>query len=384
MPDLVDQKREPDQQHLKLKLNFQQPQPPSNKIKLHIPQKVATPPAPAPSPPAPAPPAAKAAQTPPIKPESPVLAPQPLPPRPAPPARQGSPLKNQLSPNPSKSPPSLRPAPPKAGPPPPLPAKDAGIPLGEWAKTPSTQVLPPRPMLPVVRPGPATPSIPQGPSKTGVVIPPSTNGVQPLQNIMLGTKRERSLTLIPLVTISTTSISSPVSTTSTTSTSQSGQHGLLLSITSPAPPAQSTQTLCLTVPRDIADLMLNAYLTKDLTLHGSYTFTVSANGRKLSPTVWPDASRRSGTTDSIAVLPRPGNPPPSPSTGPTGTGDTWKFTIPLGDKGSVTSIEASCTAFLKRDDRGLLVRGERSRTGQAAGEDGGELERIVILVLRGR
>ena len=66
------------------------------------------------------------------------------------------------------------------------------------------------------------------------------------------------------------------------------------------------------------------------------------------------------------------------------TGDTWRFTLTLGDPGSVTSIEAGCTAFLKRDERGLLVRGERSRTGQAAGEDGGELERVVILVLRGR
>lgn len=50
----------------------------------------------------------------------------------------------------------------------------------------------------------------------------------------------------------------------------------------------------------------------------------------------------------------------------------------------MTSVEANCTAFLKRDERGLLVRGERSRTGQAAGEDGGELERVVVLVLRGR
>jgi hypothetical protein len=65
-------------------------------------------------------------------------------------------------------------------------------------------------------------------------------------------------------------------------------------------------------------------------------------------------------------------------------GDHWKFTILLGEAGSITSVEAGCTAFLKRDERGLLVRGERSRTGIAAGEDGGEVERVVLLVLRGR
>lgn len=129
---------------------------------------------------------------------------------------------------------------------------------------------------------------------------------------------------------------------------------------------------------------MNAYLAKDLTLHGSYTFTVTLNGRKLSPTVWPDASRRSGTTDSIAVAPRGSMLPQTALPGADGIGDTWRFTLALGEPGSITSIEAGCTAFLKRDERGLLVRGERSRTGQAAGEDGGELERVVILVLRGR
>jgi hypothetical protein len=65
-------------------------------------------------------------------------------------------------------------------------------------------------------------------------------------------------------------------------------------------------------------------------------------------------------------------------------GDMWKFGVVLGEAGSITSVEAGCTAFLKRDERGLLVRGERSRTGIAAGEDGGELERVVVLILRGR
>ena len=127
-------------------------------------------------------------------------------------------------------------------------------------------------------------------------------------------------------------------------------------------------------------------MTKDLTLHGSYTFTVTSNGRKLSPTIWPDsASRRSGTTDSIAVARVPVSVPPTPPT-PSGNliGDTWRFSVVLGEPGSITSVEAGCTAFLKRDERGLLVRGERSRTGIAAGEDGGELERVVVLVLRGR
>ena len=127
-------------------------------------------------------------------------------------------------------------------------------------------------------------------------------------------------------------------------------------------------------------------MTKDLALHGSYTFTVTSNGRKVAPQIWPDASRRSGTvtTDSIAVVPRGTPIAPVASPGSGAVGDQWRFTIPLGDMGSITSIEANCTAFLKRDERGLLVRGERSRTGQAAGEDGGELERVVIIVLRGR
>ena len=133
-------------------------------------------------------------------------------------------------------------------------------------------------------------------------------------------------------------------------------------------------------------------MTKDLTLHGSYTFSVVANGRKVPPTEWPDASRRSGTvggaTDSISVLPQH---PAAPQTTSSGLGlnakewgDHWRFVISLGDAGSITIVEAGCTAFLKRDDRGLLVRGERSRTGMAAGEDGGEVERVVLLVLRGR
>jgi hypothetical protein len=142
--------------------------------------------------------------------------------------------------------------------------------------------------------------------------------------------------------------------------------------------------------RDVNEVILNAYLTKDLALHGSYTFTVTSNGRKMAPAIWPDASRRSGTvtTDSIAVAAR-GTPVTPVTTIPivstsSAVGDQWRFIIPLGDMGSITSIEANCTAFLKRDERGLLVRGERSRTGQAAGEDGGELERVVIIVLRGR
>ena len=229
---------------------------------------------------------------------------------------------------------------------------------------------------------PTTPNFPQGPVRTGVVVPQPNGTGPPGQNLMYGVKKERNLTLIPLVTITTAPVPEPV-TTSPTSTPQSTYPGILLSITSPPPPAQSTQTLCLTVPRDIDNLTLSAHLTKDLTLHGSYTFTVTANGRRLSPTVFPDASRRSGTIDSIAVLP-PRQSPTPPATLGSGTGDMWKFTIALGEKGSVTTIDASCTAFLKRDERGLLVRGERSRTGQAAGEDGGELERVVVLVLRGR
>jgi hypothetical protein len=229
---------------------------------------------------------------------------------------------------------------------------------------------------------PTTPQT-QGPSRTGVVVPPPQNGVAPVQNLMAGIKKERNLTLMPLVTISTTPFVAPG--TVTTPTTPTVTEGILLSITSPPPPAQSTQTLCLSVPRDIADITLSAFLTKDLTLHGSYTFTVTANGRKLSPVLWPDASRRSGTIDSIAVLPtRPNGSSPTPPSIGGGPGDQWKFVIPLGEKGSITSVDANCTAFLKRDERGLLVRGERSRTGQAAGEDGGEVERVVILVLRGR
>jgi hypothetical protein len=131
-------------------------------------------------------------------------------------------------------------------------------------------------------------------------------------------------------------------------------------------------------------------MTKDLTLHGSYTFSVIANGRKVPPSIWPDASRRSGTvggvTDSISVLPQHPATPQTPAVGLNAKewGDHWRFGISLGEAGSITSVEASCTAFLKRDERGLLVRGERSRTGMAAGEDGGEVERVVLLVLRGR
>jgi hypothetical protein len=358
-----------------------------------MPQKVNTSPSAA-SPPAP-----------PLKKESPILPPQTLPPRPSLPpqpqqqVRQGSPLKNQIIASPSKSPPSLRPAPPKSAPP--LAAnKDTGIPLTDWARTPQVP-----PLLPAnnsrtmgiqgsnLRPSVSTPvSTPQvTPSRTAVITPATSqeNGVrQPLHNIMLNSKRERSLTLIPLITLSTpTQLASPAaSSTSTSSSPQPASTGLLLSITSPPPPSPSTQTICLTVSKDTPELILNAYLTKDLTLHGSYTFTVSSNGRKLAPSIWPDASRRSGTTDSIAVAPR-GTPLPTPTTNSTSAGilgDTWRFGLVLGEPGSITTIEAGCTAFLKRDERGLLVRGERSRTGQAAGEDGGELERVVILVLRGR
>ena len=129
-------------------------------------------------------------------------------------------------------------------------------------------------------------------------------------------------------------------------------------------------------------------MIKDLTLHGSYTFTVIANGRKIPPSIWPDASRRSGTTDSIAVTSKAAEA--ASEGGGTATlnekewGDHWRFGISLGEAGSITSVEAACTAFLKRDERGLLVRGEKSRTGMAAGEDGGETERVVLLVLRGR
>jgi len=352
-----------------VKLHLQQPQPvatpPSTKIKLHVPQKasaiaVATPPAP--SPPAP---------TPPVKRESPVIPPQTLPTRPTPQqTRQGSPLKNQVTTSPSKSPPSLRPAPPKpAAPVVPVLNKDTGVPLTDWARTPQVNTTP-RPTQPqtgptnMLRPATLAP-----PTRTGVIIPPSQeNGVRPLNTIMMGTKRERSLTLIPLVTLSS--------------------EGYLHTITSPHPPAPATQTICLTISRDTNEVVLNAYLAKELSLHGSYTFTVTSNGRKVAPAIWPDASRRSGTvtTDSIAVAPRgsPAAPVTTTALSSSVAGDQWRFNIPLGDMGSITSIEANCTAFLKRDERGLLVRGERSRTGQAAGEDGGELERVVIIVLRGR
>jgi hypothetical protein len=347
-----------------VKLNLQQPPPPSTKIKLHVPQKLNSPPVVAPSPPAVAP----------VKNESPILAPQPLPPPPQSQVRQSSPLKNQITASPSKSPPSLRPAPPKS-----LPLvpqnKDLVLPMAAWARTPQVLATIARH---TIRPAPQT-----VPPRTGVVIPPSQeNGVrQPLHNLMIGNKRERNLTLIPLVTLSTSAEhSSPTqSSTSASSTPQPSSTALLLSVTSTTPPAPSTQTICLTVPKYTNELVLNAYLAKDLTLQGSYTFTVTSNGRKLSPTLWPDASRRSGTTDSIAVAPRGTTP-----TTPNGLGDAWRFSIALGDYGSITTIEAGCTAFLKRDERGLLVRGERSRTGQAAGEDGGELERVVIIVLRGR
>src|SRR5271156_5281490 len=204
---------------MKVKLNLQ-PQPPPQvqqkppllqKIKLHIPQPVHSPPAIAPSPPAP----------PPLKKESPILAPQPLPlvPRPQQ-LRQGSPLKNQITASPSKSPPSLRPAPPKPATNVPAlaPNKAIGIPLTAWARTPSVggpTTLQPNRMIPqgtALRPAPALPP-PQ--TRTGVVIPPSQeNGVrQPLHNLMLNNKRERSLTLIPLITLSTsppTLASSPI------------------------------------------------------------------------------------------------------------------------------------------------------------------------------
>jgi hypothetical protein len=323
---------------VKLKLNLQQP---STKIKLHVPsQKPATPPA----------------APPPLKRESPVLAPQQLPPRPGT-VRQSSPLKNQVLPSPVKSPPSLRPAPPK--PLVPQTPKENGVPLGDWARQP----LQNRGMTiqTSLQRGPQTPLTP----RTGMVIPPSMeNGIRASQSIMFPAKRDRSLTLMPLVTITT-----------------EGEEGLVWNITSPAPPTSSTQTLCLTLPSATTQLSLTAHLTKDLTLQGSYTFTVTCNNRKLAPTVWPDSSRRSGTTDTVTVAPHPNPPVPVPS---TLLGDTWKFTVPLGEPGSVSCLEAGCTAFLKRDERGLLVRGERSRTGQAAGEDGGEVERVVLLILRGR
>lgn len=341
-----------------------------------MPQKVNTPPAA--SPPAPA-----------LKKESPILPPQSLPPRPQQ-VRQGSPLKNQITASPSKSPPSLRPAPPKSVPPL-APNKDIGIPLTDWARTPQVPpLLPSSNSRTMVIQGsnrpPPTPQVQQ--SRTGVVTPSQENGVrQPLHNIMFNSKRERGLILIPLLTLSTpTQLASPAASSTTTSSSpQPSSTGLLLTITSTPPPAPSTQTICLTVSKDTPELILNAYLTKDLTLQGSYTFTVTSNGRKLAPLIWPDASRRSGTTDSIAVVPR-GTPIPTNSNNTNATGilgDTWRFNLVLGEPGSITTVEASCTAFLKRDERGLLVRGERSRTGQAAGEDGGELERVVILVLRG-
>jgi hypothetical protein len=328
------------------------------------------------------------ASTPTLKKESPIVAPQLPPPRPQQQIRQGSPLKNQITSTPSKSPPSLRPAPPKSAPSS-VPSKDIGIPLTDWARTP---VLAPgsnsRTMAiqgSNLRPSPSTPQLAPPVNRTGMVVPPQENGVrQPLHNLMTNTKRERSLTLIPLITLSTPPQlpSPPISSPSTSSSPQPSSTSLLLSITSIPPPAPSTQTICLTVSKDTPELILSAYLTKDLTLQGSYTFTVSSNGRKVAPSVWPDASRRSGTTDSIAVAPKGTTIPPTASTG--ALGDTWRFNLVLGEPGSITSIEAGCTAFLKRDERGLLVRGERSRTGQAAGEDGGELERVVILVLRGR
>lgn len=358
-------------QHLKVKLNITQP---STKIKLHVPQKRSTPPAPSPPTPAPI-----------LKTESPIIPSQMLPQQPKQ-VRQGSPLKNQIITSPSKSPPSLRPAPPKAIPPT-APQKDSSVPPTDWPRPQqSTPILPTTnrtlPIQALPRPAPQ----PSVPSRTAVV-PPAENGVrQPLHNLLLNTKKERNLSLIPLITISTlTAATSPIlSTDSASSSPLPKSPELLLSITSTPPPAPSTQSLCLTVPNEISELVLNVFLTKDLTLHGSYTFTVSSNGRKIAPTIWPDASRRSGATDSITITPK-GTPPGQTHPFAVGAiGDAWQFLLTLGEPGSITTIEASCTAFLKRDERGLLVRGERSRTGQAAGEDGGELERVVVLVLRGR
>ena len=280
-------------------------------------QLTQTPPTPASaSPPAPAPT---------LKKESPILAPQLPPPRPQQQVRQGSPLKNQITASPSKSPPSLRPAPPKSVPS--LgPSKDNGIPLTDWARTPPLAPGSNSRTMAIqgsnLRPSPSTPQVTPPVNRTGMVVPPSQeNGVrQPLHNLMINTKRERSLTLIPLITLSSPpQLPSPtVSSTSTSSSPQPSSTGLLLSITSPPPPAPSTQTICLTVSKDTPELILNAYLTKDLTVHGSYTFTVSSNGRKVSPSIWPDASRRSGTTDSIAVAPKGTPVLPTPSTGEVG------------------------------------------------------------------
>jgi hypothetical protein len=377
-----------DTQQIKLKLNLtaqttlqppRQPPlpPPTTKIKLHVPQQQPT------SSPqtSTSPTAAAPISTPPLKKESPVLAPQPLPPPRAPnQVRQSSPLKNQITSTPSKSPPNLRPAPLKPVAPALTPTnKEVGTPVSDWPKpTQGTPMLPRTAAATVLRPSPQlTP-----PVRTGLALTSSQdNGTrQPLQNIMLTNKRERNLTLIPLITLTTLiEQSSPVSSDLSSSQLHVSNKGLLLSITSVTPPAPSLQSFCVNVPPNTTTLVLNAYLTKDLTFHGSYTFTVSCNGRKLAPTIWPDSTRRSGTADSLPVTPK-GNA----SVGlPTELGDAWRFTVPLGEQGSMTSIDANCTAFLKRDERGLLVRGERSRTGQAAGEDGGELERVVIIVMRG-
>ena len=330
----------------------------------------------APSPPTPAPP---------VKHESPVLTPQPLPaPRAPNQVRQSSPLKSQITASPSKSPPNLRPAPPK-----PVALsqaavnKEVGTSTPDWMRTNQTPVVAPRP---TTTPSTAIHASPQlVPTVRTAIIGPSQENLmkQPLQNIMVGTKRERNLTLIPLITVSIPSTQASAGSSASTPSTQPSTTGLLLTITSTPPPAPSTQTVCLSVPRTTTELILSAYLTKDLTLHGSYTFTVSSNGRKLAPTLWPDSTRRSGTADSITVAAKGGNAVSSVGLGGA-VGDAWKFTVPLGDSESVTSVDANCTAFLKRDERGLLVRGERSRTGQAAGEDGGELERVVIIVHRGR
>jgi len=379
---------------LRVKINLQPPQPPpSTKIKLHVPQKHSnTPPTASP----PAPPALA-----PVKTESPVLAPAALPPRTQSQVRSGSPLKNQISLSPSKSPPALRPAPPKAispaapppslAPPIQLPAASSGV---DFNRTPA---LPPQNTVArtlgapqaLARPPVPAQQYPQ-PSRTSMINPPvQENGVRPLQSLMQNAKRDRSLTLIPLITLSTATGTTQPNGTYTNGTTPTSSSSILLSITSITPPAPSTQTLILSVPRDTPELVLNAHVTKDLALQGSYTFTVTCNGRKLAPTLWPDASRRSGSIDSIAVTAPSSTPisPPSTAGGLAssgGLGDHWRFSVQLGDPGSVTTLEAGCVAFLKRDERGLLVRGERSRTGQAAGEDGGELERVVVLVMRGR
>lgn len=347
-------------QHLKVKLNLSQP---STKIKLFVPQKQPTPPAPSPPTPALS-----------MKKESPVIPHETLPQQ-AGQARQGSPLKNQITASPSKSPPALRPALPKPVPSI-APQKDLGISVTDWSRQQTAPIIPTHSRAAPVQGLPHPTPQPLAPSRTGVIVPPTeASARQPLHNLLVSTKRERNLNLIPLITIST------VAAANSPSSSPSPNLSRLLTITSPPPPAPSTQTLCVTVLGEVSELIFNAFLTKDLTLHGSYTFTVTLNGRKLAPTLWPDASRRSGTTDSISVAAPPGQ---TPLLTPGAIGDAWQFVLTLGEPGSISTIEASCTAFLKRDERGLLVRGERSRTGQAAGEDGGELERVVILVLRGR